>query len=491
MLQLIRQGVGSLDEYAIIAPMRVLVVATPAAPAVTRLAPTLATLLAHGAEIYAHEPLSTELAREGIPHTPLNATALDATIRGLTAADLLIAPLGPGDVREPLAAVARALSLGADTPLILVDLADAGDLIGALLLARGGGEADGAVGGAVGGAARDRLTQHAAFAVAAALAPAARGSDQLPEREIILLERVRNFAHGENPHQQAAAYRRSDQPTAGPLSAQLVQGAEPTLNDLLDLDAGARLVADLPIPSAALIRHTDPIGVATAETPLGALRRALETDSVATSGAIIALNTPIDQAAAAEIANGSYEAVVAPGVADETAASTLATRKDLRVLIYSAAHPTTLDIIGLSSAVFLQTPDHGAIERAELRVVTERRPTLEELTDLLFAWRTVRHVRSNAIVVARGAATLGIGAAQVNRRVAVEIALQRAGDRARGAVLASDAYFPFAEGISAAAAAGITAVVQPGGSRRDAAAIEIANRNGMAMVFTGRRHYRR
>ena len=495
MLQLIRQGVGSLDEYAIIAPMRVLVVATPAAPAVTRLAPTLATLLAHGAEIYAHEPLSTELAREGIPHTPLNATALDATIRGLTAADLLIAPLGPGDVREPLAAVARALSLGADTPLILVDPADAGDLIGALLLARGGGEADGVVGGvvggAVGGATRDRLAQHAAFAVAAALAPAARGSDRLPEREIILLERVRNFAHGENPHQQAAAYRRSDQPTAGPLSAQLVQGAEPTLNDLLDLDAGARLVADLPIPSAALIRHTDPIGVATAETPLGALRRALETDSVATSGAIIALNTPIDQAAAAEIANGSYEAVVAPGVADETAASTLATRKDLRVLIYSAANPATLDIIGLSSAVLLQTPDHGAIERAELRVVTERRPTLEELTDLLFAWRTVRHVRSNAIVVARGAATLGIGAAQVNRRVAVEIALQRAGDRARGAVLASDAYFPFAEGISAAAAAGITAVVQPGGSRRDAAAIEITNRNGMAMVFTGRRHYRR
>ena len=487
MLQLIRQGVGSLDEYAIIAPMRVLVVATPAAPAITRLAPTLATLLAHGAEIHAHEPLSTELTREGIPHTPLNPAALDATLRGLTAADLLIAPLGPSDVREPLAAVARALSLGANTPLILVDPADAGDLIGALSLARGGGEA----GRAVGGAARERLTQHAAFAVAAALTPAARGSDQLPEREIILLERVRNFAHGENPHQQAAAYRRSDQQTAGPLSAQLVQGAEPTLNDLLDLDAGARLVADLPIPSAALIRHTDPIGVATAETLLGALRRALETDSVATSGAIIALNTPIDQAAAAEIANGSYEAVVAPGVADETAASTLATRKDLRVLIYSAAHPTTLDIIGISSAVLLQTPDHGAIERAELRVVTERRPTLEELTDLLFAWRTVRHVRSNAIVVARGAATLGIGAAQVNRRVAVEIALQRAGDRARGAVLASDAYFPFAEGISAAAAAGITAVVQPGGSRRDAAAIEIANRNGMAMVFTGRRHYRR
>ena len=467
--------------------MRVLVVATPATTAVTRLAPMLATLLTHGAEIQAHEPISTELDREGILHTSLDATALDATIRGLTVVDLLIAPLGQGDIREPLAVVARALGLGANTPLILVDPADAGDLIGAISLARGGGAASRVVGGAT----RDRLTQYAAFAVAAALAPTARGGDQLPEREIILLERVRNFTHGENPHQQAAAYRRSDHQTAGLLSAQLVQGAEPTLNDLLDLDAGARLVADLPIPSAALIRHTDPIGVATAETPLGALRRALDTDSIATSGAIIALNTPIDQASAAEITNGSYEAVVAPGVEDETAASTLAKRAELRVLIFSAPNPTTLDMIGVSSAVLLQTPDHGAIERAELRVVTERRPTLEELTDLLFAWRTVRHVRSNAIVVARGAATLGIGAAQVNRRVAVEIALQRAGDRARGAVLASDAYFPFAEGMSAAAAAGITAVVQPGGSRRDAAAIDIANRHGMAMVFTGRRHYRR
>ena len=184
MLQLIRQGVGSLDEYAIIAPMRVLVVATPAAPAVTRLAPTLATLLAHGAEIHAHDPLSAELAREGIPHTPLNAAAFDANIRGLTAADLLIAPLGPGDVREPLAAVARALSLGVNTPLILVDPADAGDLIGALSLARGGGEADGAVGGVVGGAARDRLTQHAAYAVAAALAPAARGGWGFPRGRV-------------------------------------------------------------------------------------------------------------------------------------------------------------------------------------------------------------------------------------------------------------------------------------------------------------------
>ncbi len=479
--------VGSSDEYAIIILMRALVVATPAQPAFVRLIPTLATLAAQGAAIHAYEPLSAELNREGISHTPLEATALDAALRSLTAEDLLVAPLGAGDTGESLAALTRALSLGAAAPLLLVDPAEAGDLIGALSLARGERP--------LSSSTRERLTRSAAFAAAAALAPIARGStsegDPLPEHEIILLERMRNFEHGENPHQRAAGYRRSDHGAASLLNAQLVQGAEPTLNDLLDLDAGARIVADLPIPSAALIRHTDPIGVATAETPLGALRRALETDSVATSGATIALNAPIDKATAAEIASGSYEAVVAPGVADESAASTLASRKELRVLIYTAAQPTTLDIIGLSSAVLLQTPDHGAIERAELRVVTERRPTLEELTDLLFAWRVVRHVRSNAIVLARGAATLGIGAAQVNRRVAVEIALQRASDRARGAVLASDAYFPFAEGISAAAAAGVTALVQPGGSRRDAATIDIANRNGMAMVFTGRRHYRR
>jgi phosphoribosylaminoimidazolecarboxamide formyltransferase/IMP cyclohydrolase len=483
MLQLIRQGVGSLEEYAIIAPMRVLVVATPAQPALLRLTPTLATLAAQGAKIQAPAALSEELNREGVPHDPLEAAALDAAIRSLAPADLLVAPLGSGDVRESLAAITRALSMSVNTPLLLTDPADAGDLIGALSLARGGE--------GVASATRQRLIQRAAFAAASALAPVARGVDQLPEHEVILLERTRSFAHGENPHQRAAAYRRADQAAVGLLSAQLLQGAEPTLNDLLDLDAGARLVADLPIPSAALIRHTDPIGVATAETPLGALRRALATDSAATTGAIISLNTPIDQATAAEIANGSYEAVIAPSVADESAASTLATRKDLRVLLYTATNPTTLDILGLGSDLLLQARDHGAIERGELRVVTERRPTLEELTDLLFAWRVVRHVRSNAIVLARNAATLGIGAGQVNRRVAVEIALQRAGDRARGAVLASDAYFPFAEGISAAAAAGITAVVQPGGSRRDAAAIEIANRNGMAMVFTGRRHYRR
>ena len=460
--------------------MRVLLVAHPAHPMVARLAPTLATLVTQGCVIEAHLPLSPELNREGIPHTGLDEVALDLALRTLSSGDLLIAP--PAGAAA-LAALAHVIGRGGDTPLVLVSADDAGDLIGSIAMARSGGP--------VSAGFRERLIQSAAFALGMAVAPVARGDEEFPERQLLPLERVRAFQHGENPHQRAAAYRYATRTGAGVLGAQLVQGAEPTLNDLLDIDAGARLVADLPVPSAALIRHTDPIGVATAETLLGAFKRAVETDHAAASGAIVALNSPIDRAVAVEIANGSYEAVVAPSVQDESAASALAARQELRVLLYQPEHPDIPELIGLGDALLMQTADHGAIQRSELRVVTERRPTLEELTDALFAWRVVRHVRSNAIVVARHATTLGIGAAQVNRRVAVETALQRAGDRARGAVMASDAYFPFAEGIAAAAAAGVTAVVQPGGSRRDSAAIEIANRNGMAMVFTGRRHYRR
>jgi phosphoribosylaminoimidazolecarboxamide formyltransferase/IMP cyclohydrolase len=203
------------------------------------------------------------------------------------------------------------------------------------------------------------------------------------------------------------------------------------------------------------------------------------------------LNVSIDRGVAAVVAAGTFESVLAPELADDGAAEALRARPELSVVIHPAHHGNEFDMFGVNGAVLLQTADTGNIERSQLRVVTERRPTLDELTDLLFSWRVVRHIRSNAIVVARNAATLGIGAAQANRRVAVEIALSQAGERARGAVMASDAYFPFAEGIAAAAAAGITAIVQPGGSRRDVAAIEIADRHGIAMVFTGRRHYRR
>ena len=470
--------------------MRALLIAASGSPALARLTPALATIAAQGITIEAHERLGAELLREGIPCIAhQDDAALEAAVRSLGADDLLIAPLSGGSLADAatLAAVTRHVARAGEAPTIIVDPASAGDLIGALALGRGN----------VAATTRDALLQTAAFAVAGELSALLHArNERFPERELLLLERVRNFAHGENPHQAAAAYRRraggDTAATEGLLGARVMQGGEPTLNDLLDLDAGARLVADLPAPSVALLRHTDPIGVASADAPLTAFRRALECDQVATSGAVVALNAPIDRALAAEIAAGSYEAVLAPSIADEAAAALLASRPDLRVVLHAAAHEDDeFDVIGITGGMLLQERDRGAIERSELRVVTKRRPTLDELTDLLFSWRVVRHVRSNAIVVSRAAATLGIGAAQANRRVAVDIALASAKERARGAVMASDAYFPFAEGLAAAAAAGITAVVQPGGSRRDQAAIEIADRSGMAMVFTGRRHYRR
>jgi phosphoribosylaminoimidazolecarboxamide formyltransferase/IMP cyclohydrolase len=460
--------------------MRVLLLISPESPALAGLTPILATLAARGATIEAG-PAAPNLRAEEIEVAEhADAVTLDQAAASLTSADILIAPAGADVPAATIVAITRALLAAENGPLIVVDPTAIGDLLSDLGSTR---NLD---------ALRSELQRSAALVIAAHVAPLVRDSEgAMPAREVIVLERIRTFGHGENQHQAAAAYQRVHAADAGIISARVLQGQEPSFNDLLDLDAGSRLVADLPTPSVALIRHTDPIGVATAETALGALTRAIETDAAASAGSTIVLNVPIDRAVAAVIASGTFESVLAPALADDGAAETLRRRPELSVVIDPSHRATAFDMIGVSGAVLLQTTDTGNIERSQLRVVTERRPTLDELTDLLFSWRIVRHIRSNAIVVARGAATLGIGAAQVNRRVAVDIALNQAGDRARSAVMASDAYFPFAEGIAAAAAAGITAIVQPGGSRRDAAAIEIADRHGIAMVFTGRRHYRR
>ena len=460
--------------------MRVLLLISPESPALAGLAPILATLIARGATIEAG-PAASQLQAESIHVTEhADDAGLDQAAASLSNTDLLIAPGGVDAPPAAIVAITRALLAAERGPLIVVDPAAIGDLLSDLGSAK---RLD---------ALRSDLRRSAALAIAAHVAPLVRDSaSAMPARDVIVLERIRTFGHGENQHQAAAAYRRVHATDSGIIGARVLQGQEPSLNDLLDLNAGARLVADLPTPSVALIRHTDPIGVATAETALGALTRAIETDAAASSGSTIVLNVPIDRAVAAVIASGTFESVLAPAIADDSATETLRTRPELSVVINSSHRANEFDMIGVDGAVLLQTADTGNIERSQLRVVTERRPTLDELTDLLFSWRIVRHIRSNAIVVARGAATLGIGAAQVNRRVAVDIALNQSGERARGAVMASDAYFPFAEGIAAAAAAGVTAIVQPGGSRRDAAAIEIADRHGIAMVFTGRRHYRR
>jgi phosphoribosylaminoimidazolecarboxamide formyltransferase/IMP cyclohydrolase len=322
-------------------------------------------------------------------------------------------------------------------------------------------------------------------------------STTYPDRLAMVLEKVTDLGYGENPHQSAAFYRETTHRSGTLADATLIQGTAPSFNNLLDLDAAYRVASDFTTPTVCISKHTDPVGIATAADLVEAYRRAVETDPVASFGAIVAVNRTLDGPTAREIEASSYEAVIAPGF-DDSALATLRQKPDLELLAVPKSPIDGLGDYGIAKLDFkrvaggllVETLDELGLEGRQLHVVTKRRPALEELTDLLFAWRAVRHVRSNAIVLARNAATVGIGAGQPNRLTSVEIALHRATDRAKLAVMASDAYFPFPDAMQLAAMAGITAIIQPGGSIRDEMAIELADRHHIAMVFTGRRHFR-
>ena len=349
---------------------------------------------------------------------------------------------------------------------------------------------------------RSRLAAEAFGTVAAYHAEIAAYLNQIsgttfPTRLAMVLEKVADLRYGENPHQSAAFYRETTHRSGTLADSAQLHGERPSFNNLLDLDAAYRTANDYTGPTVAIAKHTDPVGIASADDLVEAYRRALETDPVASFGGIVGVNRELDGATARAIAQNSYEAVVAPGF-DRAALGILRQKANLEILAippdpadgmrdYGIAN---LDFKRVAGGLLVQTLDTLGLDRSQLQVVTKRRPTLEELTDLLFAWRAVRHVRSNAIVLAKNGATVGIGAGQASRQVAVEIALRRAGDRARLAVMASDAYFPFPDGIQQAAQAGVIAIIQPGGSIRDEMAIEVADRHHLAMVFTGRRHFR-
>ncbi len=349
---------------------------------------------------------------------------------------------------------------------------------------------------------RYRLAADAYSTVAAYYAEIAAYLNQIsnnnyPQRLALVLEKVSDLSYGENPHQRAAFYRETTHRSGTLADAAQLAGEAPSFNNLLDLDAAYRIASDYTAPTVAIAKHTDPVGLASATELVEAYRHALDTDPVASFGGIVGVNRELDGATAREIAANSYEAVIAPGFS-EAALGILSGLSGLELLSippspvdgmrdYGIAN---LDFKRVAGGLLVEALDRLDIDRGQLQVVTRRHPTLGELTDLLFAWRAVRHVRSNAIVLARNGATVGIGAAQASRSVAVDIALRRAGDRARLAVMASDAYFPFPDGIQIAANAGVTAIIQPGGSIRDEMAIEVADRHHLAMVFTGRRHFR-
>jgi phosphoribosylaminoimidazolecarboxamide formyltransferase / IMP cyclohydrolase len=320
---------------------------------------------------------------------------------------------------------------------------------------------------------------------AASAGPAPRLRLDLPLKQAL--------RYGENPHQSAAWY---GQESAGWGAAHQLQGKELSYNNLIDLEAALATVAEFgygtPPPAAAVvIKHTNPCGVAIGSRIAEALGRALDADRVSAFGGIVALNAAVDEESAALLGSLFLECVVAPAF-DEGARQRLAARTNLRlvelhpVVLASAGRQQLRSVLG---GVLVQDTDDGPIESATWQQVSARPPSDTERDDLCFAWRVVRHVRSNAIVVARDGQTLGIGAGQMNRVGSAELALTAAGERARGAVLASDGFFPFDDTVQLAARHGIAAVIQPGGSMRDADSIRACDALGLAMLTTGRRHF--
>jgi phosphoribosylaminoimidazolecarboxamide formyltransferase/IMP cyclohydrolase len=329
-----------------------------------------------------------------------------------------------------------------------------------------------------------------------------RQRDELfPETLVIAARRAQLLRYGENPHQQAALYV-GGSPQPGVATARQIQGKELSYNNINDTDAAYALVAEFEEPAVAIIKHANPCGVAVAGDLAMAYQRALVCDPVSAFGGIIAVNRTLDLATVEAIGKLFVEVLIAPDIAPDAAAA-LARKTALRVLVAGGlpdpAAPGML-VRSLAGGYLLQTGDGARMARSALKVVTKRAPTEAETSDLLFAFTVAKHVKSNAIVYAKGGMTVGVGAGQMSRVDAARIAALKAEDAARaaglaepathGSVAASDAFFPFADGLEATIAAGSTAVIQPGGSIRDQDVIDAADRAGIAMVFTGTRHFR-
>jgi phosphoribosylaminoimidazolecarboxamide formyltransferase/IMP cyclohydrolase len=317
-------------------------------------------------------------------------------------------------------------------------------------------------------------------------APAEFDAASLPATLRINLPLAQQLRYGENPHQRAALY--ADGTGLGVAGARQLQGKELSFNNLVDLDACWELAQEFDEPAVIIVKHTNPCGAATGATILEAYRKALACDPVSAYGGVIGINRAVDGDAAAEIAKLFVEAIAAPAFAAE-ARERFAARKNLRLVEVHAAPPRPV-VKHVSGGLLMQDADTGRIAESELKVVTWRPPAAEELRSLLFAWRVCKHVKSNAIVYARDGQTLGVGAGQMSRVDAARFGAMKAALPLQGCVAASDAFFPFPDGLEAVAAAGATAVIQPGGSVRDAEVIAAADKLGMAMVFTGIRHFR-
>jgi phosphoribosylaminoimidazolecarboxamide formyltransferase / IMP cyclohydrolase len=315
--------------------------------------------------------------------------------------------------------------------------------------------------------------------------------ETLPQRVNIALEKLQPLRYGENPHQHAALYVPAGKAIAGLAVAKQLQGKELSYNNLVDLESARSLAAEFQQPAAVIIKHNNPCGAAEQSTLRDAYLKALACDPVSAFGGVLAFNREVDAATAEEVAKLFVECIAAPGF-DARAKGILAAKKNLRLLELPAGGlepERELQLKRVLGGMLIQQSDVGQLDAAALKVVTQRAPTSEELATMKFAWKVCKHVKSNAIVFAREGATMGVGAGQMSRVDSVKIAVMKAQSSLQGSVVASDAFFPFADGVEEAAKAGAVAVIQPGGSVRDNDVIAAADRLGMAMVFTGMRHF--
>jgi phosphoribosylaminoimidazolecarboxamide formyltransferase/IMP cyclohydrolase len=340
--------------------------------------------------------------------------------------------------------------------------------------------------------AREAFAHTASYdaAVAAWFAGLGTAAEELPETVSLVLARRETLRYGENPHQRAGVYAPEGSP--GPLGgAEVIQGKEMSFNNWLDAEA-ARALAGIfagESPVAVIVKHHNPCGVALAGSAAEAYRRALEGDPVSAFGGIVAYNVEVDEEAAGAMAGVFTEVVVAPAYSD-AALSLFAQKKNLRVVRAPLPAAGGIEIRPIDGGALVQDMDTIVETASDMKVVSRVEPSPEQWDDLLFAWKVAARAKSNAIVLASGLAVVAVGAGQMNRVTSVDIAARHAGEKARGSALASDAFFPFRDGLDRAAEAGVVAVIQPGGSIRDDEVIAAADEHGMAMVFTGRRHFR-
>jgi phosphoribosylaminoimidazolecarboxamide formyltransferase/IMP cyclohydrolase len=304
----------------------------------------------------------------------------------------------------------------------------------------------------------------------------------------------KDLIYGENPHQRGALYGEiGAKKVPGVAFARQLHGKEISFNNLADLDAGWYLLREFEEPTAAIIKHQNPCGVACCKSLLEAFRKAYACDPTSAYGGVITVNRLLDETTAKEIVPVFFEAIIAPGYEDG-ALETLKGKKNLRIFEFPAGEKgdgdITWQLLQISGGMLVQEKDAILIRKEEMKIVTRKKPTEEELEDLIFALKVVKHVKSNAISLAKGKQTVGIGAGQMSRIGSLDLAVRKAGERANGSVLASDGFFPFPDSIHRATEAGVTAIIQPGGSIRDGEVIKAADEHGIAMVFTGIRHFR-